>query len=659
GGASMLAITVAFLAVFAVVGRQLQWFKAKSRHMEQRADTVLDQAVDGIFTVDRKSYILEGNAAGFAMLNSEDSERPPRRLIDCVDRTQKDEYTELFSNLKSGDLIVRERKIRLLDGGSLQAEIRALGLPNERIQVVLRDISRQKEAEESQGRLLTALSESDTGFALFDGEQRVVHANPSFWEHLSLPGGREMGISAQAIAEILAEEELAHRVSESLNMGLSFSGRIRRAPSKSSEEVVTHLTASSVPESSREDPPGYIVTTRDVTREARLEDELQKSNQVKAVSELARSVAHDFNNLLTVILANTEALQEVGSFEEVDEIFEASQRAAVITAKLRALSHEHAIHPKRIDINQIVDDALGMLRSIIREDTRLEVEKRAENAWIENDPNQIQHVLLNLVANARDAMPHGGRILLVTETISINEQDHEQNTALPMGEYVSISIIDQGQGMADSVIRKAAEPFFTTKEGDGRGTGLGLTSVRAIVEQSGGAMEIHSKLNRGTTVCLFFPQIELESTKNDTPHISKIARTPAGLRVLVTDSDSQLRRVMRRNLEKWGHIVLTASDRPAAETIAETTPPDVLITDAQLASSQGRSLAQALRVYNPNLRTILMSRYAPSRTGNQQPSITDEILLPKPFTMLDLKRSLDDLIAHSQDRPVASSSLIR
>ena len=172
----MLAITVAFLAVFAVVGRQLQWFKARSHHMEQRADTLVDQAVDGIFTVDRESYILEGNSAGFSMLNARPPEGRPRKFIDWIDSTQKTEYTELLSNLKAGDLIVRERKVRLIDDNSLEVEIRALGLPNERIQLILRDITRQKEAEESQRRLLAGLNESDTGFALFDhGSPRLTN----------------------------------------------------------------------------------------------------------------------------------------------------------------------------------------------------------------------------------------------------------------------------------------------------------------------------------------------------------------------------------------------------------------------------------------------------------------------------------------------------
>ena len=651
GGASMLAITVAFLAVFTVVGRQLQWFKARSQHMEQRADTLVDQAVDGIFTLDRESYVLDGNSAGFAMLNARPPEGPPRKFIDWIDSSQRNEYTELFSNLKGGDLVVRERNVQLVDGRTLEVEIRALGLPNERIQVILRDITRQNEAEESQRRLLAGLNESDTGFALFDHEQRIVHANPSFWEHLRLPSSLESGISAQAIAELLDETKMAHHLNKSLGMGLSFSGRVRRIPKDSDEEVVTHITASSAPDLKREGAPGYLVTTRDVTREAHLEDELQKSNQVKAVSELARSVAHDFNNLLTVILASAEALQENGRSEEIDEIFEASQRAAVITAKLRALSHEHAIHARPMDVNQSIDGALGMLKSIVRQDTQLKVEKRVKSGWVENDPNQIQHILLNLVANARDAMPHGGQILLVTDSISITEQDHRLSVTLPLGNYVTISIIDQGLGMPEPIVRKATEPFFTTKREDGRGTGLGLTSVRAVVEQSGGAIEIQSKLGRGTTVCVFLPEFNKDPETADTPADPNLSSPVAGLRVLVAESDSQLRRLIRRQLEKWGHVVLTASDQPAAVTIAETTPPDVLIADSQLPSSDGRTLARTLRARYPNLKTILMSRYAPNGAAAQEVENEIEAILPKPFTMLDLRRGLEGLISPSNPSP--------
>ncbi|MDG2049927.1 MAG: ATP-binding protein [Myxococcota bacterium] len=647
GGASMLAIAIGFCAVFAVVGRQLQWFKAKSSHMEQRADTVVNQAVDGIFTLNRQSYILDVNSAGLAMLDSGLSEIPTQRFISFIDQTQSSEYTKLFSDLKPGDLIVRERKIRLAGGGSLEAEIRVLGLPNERIQLILRDISRQREAEESQRKLLAALNESDTGLALFDHQQNLVHANPSFCGHLGFGGGLEPGTSAQAMAKRADEVELTNQLRKSLGMGLSFSGRARRTSIKSGKEIVTHITASSVPDP-KEDAPSYIVTTRDVTREAHLEDEFQKSNQVHAVSELARSVAHDFNNLLTVIFANAEYLQENNPSEEIDEIFEASQRAGVITAKLRALSHDHAIHSRAIDLNQCLDEALGMLKSIVREDTQVEVEKRATSAWVENDPNQIQHILLNLVANARDAMPHGGRILLVTESLSIPEDNHRQSPSLPEGDYVAISIIDRGLGMPEPVIRKATEPFFTTK-GDGRGTGLGLTSVRAIVEQSGGAMEIQSKLNRGTTVCIFLPEFHPISAKTDN-HADKVpSRSSGGLRVLVAESDSQLRRLIRRQLEKWGHIVLTASDQPAAETIAETTPLDVLIADSRLPSAEGTALAYSLRARYPQLKIILMSRYAPDQPGAEEAVNADAVLLPKPFTMVDLKRSLGEILPPEQD----------
>ena len=309
-----------------------------------------------------------------------------------------------------------------------------------------------------------------------------------------------------------------------------------------------------------------------------------------------------------------------------------------------------------MDLNQSIDEVLGMLRSIVREDTRVKVEKRVKKSWIENDPNQIQHILLNLVANARDAMPQGGQILLVTDSISITKQDHQHTLKLPEGDYITLSVIDQGLGMPDPIVRKATEPFFTTKAEEGRGAGLGLTSVRAIVEQSSGAMEIQSKPNRGTTVCIFLPELRQKPENTQSSPEPHSSNSLDGLRVLVAESDAQLRRLIRRQLEKWGHVVLTASDQPAAETISETTPLDVLITDSQLPSCNGRTLARTLRARHPSLRTILMSRYAPNRAAAEGVSQGVEAILPKPFTMLDLRRSLEGLVSSAPPDPIKSGT---
>lgn len=389
---------------------------------------------------------------------------------------------------------------------------------------------------------------------------------------------------------------------------------------------------------------GLIGIGRDVTGLKRLEENLRQAQRMESVGRLAGGVAHDFNNLLTVINGYTELLlhmldDESPLREPLEQIKKAGAQTAALTRQLLAFSRKQVLQPRRLDLNHLVTSQEPLLRRLIGADVELVIRLDPELAPVLADPSQLEQVLMNLVLNARDAMPHGGQLTIETTNVQIPPGLNGWQMDMPSGDYVRLSVSDTGCGMDAETLSHIFEPFFTTKEA-GRGTGLGLATVYGIVTQSGGHVWVHSRPGSGTRFDVYLPQASGEAT------VEPVTTTPSRTEwitgsetILVVEDNAEVRNLACRVLREHGYVVLQASSAGDALLVHERyqQPIHLLLTDVIMPIMSGPELAQRLMTTRPNLTVLYMSGYNSDhrivQEGVLEPGLA---FIQKPFTPAEL-----------------------
>jgi PAS domain S-box-containing protein len=379
----------------------------------------------------------------------------------------------------------------------------------------------------------------------------------------------------------------------------------------------------------------------DITEKEQLEQRLRQSQRLESLGQLAGGVAHDFNNLLGIIIGYASVcVQDLEAppadsatkrlHNDLQEILGAAQRAANLTRQLLSFARAEVAQTQVIDLHRVIAGVEQMLRRTIGEDIELQIHLSPEPQPIKADPGQIEQVLLNLVVNARDAMPDGGTICIDTRALDADERYAAYHPGLQPGRYVCLDVSDTGTGMSQATLDRAFEPFFTTKP-TGQGTGLGLSTIYGIVTQAGGHTQISSVLGTGTTVTVLFP-VTREPSVAPQPAAGDDRNTSShGEVILLVEDEECLRRLTDRILTSHGYTVIAAGNGPEAIELANHAPTqriDLLLTDVIMPHMNGRDLATRLRALLPALPTVYMSGYAEPHFA--LPS--DATLLPKPFT---------------------------
>ncbi len=399
------------------------------------------------------------------------------------------------------------------------------------------------------------------------------------------------------------------------------------------------------------DVHGGVAVLRDVTQQKELETQLRQSQKMDAIGRLAGGVAHDFNNLLVVIQSYTQLILEGlpsgdATRDDLEEVLAASRRAAALTKQLLAFSRSEPVQPVALQLSDVVSGIEKMLGRIIGEDIELFVELSPSQGVVRADPGQLDQVILNLAVNARDAMPDGGQISIVTENVTLDAAYTDTHPNLTPGEFVVLSVTDTGTGMDAETQRRIFEPFFTTKE-VGKGTGLGLATVYGIVQQSGGQINVYSEVGRGTTFKLYFPRIDQVSTSR--PVATQAAGIPSGSTVLVVEDDSAVRQVAARILRSNGFNVLEARNPAEARAVCEAHGSEIhlLLTDVIMPGCTGPQLARELTERYAQMRVVYMSGYpggAAARAGALQAGAT---YIEKPFSPKALVEKVRSVFAAS------------
>ncbi len=388
---------------------------------------------------------------------------------------------------------------------------------------------------------------------------------------------------------------------------------------------------------------------RDVTEQRHLEEQFRQAQKMEAVGQLAGGIAHDFNNLLTAILGNTQLLLRDlppgdASRSDVEEIRKASERAAALTRQLLAYSRRQLLQPEVLDLNVVVADMDRMLRRLIGEHIVLATALAPDLGRVRADPSQFEQVIVNLVVNARDAMPDGGRLTIETANVDLDEAYVEQHLGAAAGAYAMLAVTDTGTGM-DAVVRAHLfEPFFTTKE-VGKGTGLGLATVYGIVKQSGGYISVYTEPGHGSSFKVYLPRTA-PLPQATAPTASRPTAARGSETILIVEDEAAVLALSRRALEKQGYDVLAAANPADALRIVERHggPIHLLLTDVVMPGMSGRELAEQLAARRAGIRVLYMSGYPGDAITQGGTLAAGSAFLSKPFAPDGLARKVRDVL---------------
>lgn len=507
----------------------------------------------------------------------------------------------------------------------------------------------------SEEALAEFVREAPDGIVTLDGTGVIRRFNPAAE---AITGLRASDVVGRGFLEtgLLDPDQLADTqklFARSMELGHSAPTEIRlRRPDgrgcvvEASGRVVTRAGGA----------PELHAVLREVTARKQLEEQLRMSQRLDAVGRLAGGVAHDFNNLLTVILTNAQSLAEAPGLpadrrEEAADIVEAGNRATELTRQLLVFGRKQVLEPRVLDLCLVVEKMERLLRRLIPESVTITVQTAPGPVAVRADPTQLEQVLVNLVVNAKDAMPQGGALRIVVEELSA-EDPLRTSHAVPAGDWAHLAVADTGHGIAADVASQVFEPFFSTKA-PGRGTGLGLATVHGIVTQSQGHVWVDSEPGHGATFHVLLPASD-EAPTLVSPAGAEVAARSGALCVLLVEDADVVREVTRRVLASGGHRVVTAASPLEALALARAhgREIDVLLTDVVMPEMNGPSLAAALRADRPDLPVLYISGYA----GDALPADALEgpgvAFLAKPFSASALLRSLHDL---TRPRPEGSS----
>jgi PAS domain S-box-containing protein len=401
-----------------------------------------------------------------------------------------------------------------------------------------------------------------------------------------------------------------------------------------------------------EGTPATFVAMVDISERKLLEDELRQSQKMEAVGRLAGGVAHDFNNLLTVIAGRSQLLlarlaEDDPDRAEIELIERTAGRAAALTRQLLAFGRRQMLRPQLLDLGEVLRGLEPMLRRLLGEDIALAVVPGPGLGRVRADPVQVEQVIINLAVNARDAMPTGGRLSLATSRARHAPGDARRPADVPAGDYVVLSVCDDGSGMDAETLRYIFEPFFTTKE-RGRGTGLGLATVYGIVKQSEGHVHVESAPGHGSTFRVYLPRVE-----EDDVAVASPARAAAVLgheRILLVEDDDEVRGLTREMLETRGYTVTDVADAEAALALgpARLDAVDLLMTDVVMPGLSGPELAERLHARRPDLRVLYISGYTDDAIVRRGIPQSGAPLLEKPFSLESLTLAVRQALEGTQ-----------
>jgi two-component system cell cycle sensor histidine kinase/response regulator CckA len=625
---------------------------------EERYRRIFETATDGIVLLEkREGHIVHANPAAEKMLGYSEAEYIGKMLEDIGIPIDMSDFPAIMESLnKSGILNYEDVPIKSRSGQDVHADVYLVNRAK-LAQCNIRDITNRKKAEqvlkESEERYRIIFEGAAEGILVADMEtRRFRYCNPAICEMLGYAEEELIGLGAtdihskESLDHVLAEFEAQARGDRLLVPNLPClrkDGSVIYADIQTTSTVIDGLACN----------VGFFT---DVTKRRQIEAQLHQAHKMEAIGTLAGGVAHDFNNLLTTIIGNADlslmAMEKDHPLrEEIEDIMKAANSAASLTRQLLAFSRKQIVQPEILDLNKLLTGIEKMLVRLIGED--IEILMIPESAlWrVEIDPGQMEQVIMNLVVNAKDAMPVGGKLTIETVNIDLDENyftDHGIVEKQP-GSYVVLTVSDTGIGMDKEVQEYIFDPFYTTK-GIGKGTGLGLSTTYGIVKQNNGFIWVYSEPGQGSTFKIYLPKV-----KRDVKEMEKeqtIVENLSGSEiVLIVEDDTSIRKLAQKSLQPHGYRVLVAENGEDALRISKEHEGtiDLMITDVVMPKMGGKETAERFQALHPQMKVIYMSGYTDNAILHHGVLAPGLNFLEKPFSPEGLARKVREVLDKKQD----------
>ena len=611
-----------------------------------------------IFTSPEYARLLGYEPEGFKLTHTQWSQ--------WVHPDDQEMVRQAFGGFVAGELPEYriEYRLRTREGGWIWVfstariiEREATGQPK-RVLGTVTDITRRKASEEASDRLIVAIDQSVESIVFTDQRGIILYVNQGFEKVTGYRREEVIGQSTRLLKSDRHPPEFYKELWETISSGRVWRGRITNRR-KDGQIFIEDATISPV-RNTRGEIISYVAAKHDITREIALERQLIESQKMEAIGQLAGGVAHDYNNILaTNMIQLGMLLAEPGLDAEVRESLDAlkrsNDRAAKLTRQLLMFSRRQAMEKKRVELNGLVDEELKMLRRLLGDNLKLVLQVSAGEAWVEADPGMLEQVLMNLCINARDAMPQGGRLVVSVAPLTVEAAALPQHPEAHPGNFIRVSVADNGCGMSAETMGHIFEPFFTTKP-VGKGTGLGLATVYGIVRQHEGWIEVTSELGHGSEFHIYLPACPAGSPGGAVSPSS--GDRPVSETVLVVEDEDELRESVVAYLRSAGYRVFAATNgREALEQWSEQIGKmDALLTDMVMPGGvSGLELAQALRALKPGLPTVIMSGYNKELAQTGVLPGTGFFYQAKPCEPQDLSAALRKVL--EQVKPVPPNTL--
>jgi PAS domain S-box-containing protein len=641
------------------IARDITAQKLAEEALRRASETSIYASPVPIIAADTDSRVTMWNPAAEALFGWTEEEvlGKPNPIIPTDGWT---EAAHLHARLLSGEILRGIEVLRQERNGSLvtinlsAAPIRDASRKVKGIIGFLVDITEQKRSVETlrqaEEKYRTIFENAVEGIYQTTLDGRYISANPALARMLGFESPEELINSRR---DIRTQEYVKPEMRTEFTKTLEEKGVVQdfeyEAYRKDGKVIWVSENARVV-----RDSTGGILhfegTVEDITHRRELEQQLQQMQKIEAVGRLAGGVAHDFNNILMAISSYAELLSNKLKDETTrryaGEIVKATERGSSLTEGLLTFSRKQVVSPKVLDLNALIAEQIKMLKRLIPENIELQF-IASDTGRVKADQSQFHQVLMNLIINARDAMPAGGRLVIETGTAELDGSDCSLAGQARPGKYVMVSVSDNGCGMSAEIKSQIFEPFFTTKE-QGKGTGLGLAIVFGIVKQSGGQIYVQSEPGMGSTFKIYFPLVETKiQMQSSEEHQQPVAGTET---ILLVEDEDGVRNSAAEYLRESGYTVLTARGGPEALHVAEQydRPIQLLLTDLIMPRMSGSELSERIAITRPEIRVVFMSGYSNDLLSNQQILDPKHVLLQKPFRLATLGGRVRDVLGRSQ-----------
>jgi len=639
---TLLAVSVVcYVARMAIADFRL----TRNAEMVRQQARALDSAVDGMAIVNQEgkySYVNEGYAKLLGRTTREEMVGKQWEAVSTKTDGGESEK-EIRAALQRDGKWYGIVEVPRAPGSYLPVELVVTALPEGGVVLVSRDLTERRQAEQARAeaeikyRMIVERVAAISYIAEPGVAGKWYYVSPQIETILGYAPDEWLATSEKWLDYIHPDDHMAVREAEEIGIRQkSFQAeyRMRRKDGRT-----LWISDTAVIIQGSENHPVMEGILVDISERKLMEMQSQQARRMEAVGRLAGGIAHDFNNLLTIIKGYTELARRRAETPElkndVERIEDASERAAALVRQLLAFSRKQVLQPKNLDLNGVVRGLEQLLRRLMGEDIQLQTKLGLGLGTIKADPSQVEQVLMNLVVNARDAMPNGGRLMIETCNTELDQKYASEHVSVKPGAYVMLAVSDSGIGMSPETVAHIFEPFFTTK--GGKGTGLGLATTYGIVKQSGGYIWVYSEPQQGTTFKVYLPMVQEPADADVVTRVKAVA--PKGTEtILLVEDDEAVRGLTEMVLKSYGYNVLVAEDPEHAQRISDSPNADIqlVLTDVVMPTMSGRELVRKLTTKHPHLRVLYMSGYTDNvitSGGVLEPGLA---FLQKPFTPASL-----------------------